>query len=173
MKLGFKESLNYFEEARQTQDQEFTIYKSSNREDNQLLYMLRFVKGTDNMTHLIEYDLTLRQIPIPDITIEGIHSKELESRMDKAGQLYDQYLARNEDPGENYIIESGNRDLQRLIDSGKEGKELGELFMFKYWPENKYEEYIPDDGLLRHKYESTLTVQVGDENTLTALQAIL
>ena len=171
LKLGFEESLNYFEEARQTQHPEFTIYKSVDRENDQLLYVLRFAKGTDDMTHLNEYDLMLRQIPIPDIIIEGIHSKELESRMDKADQLYNQYLAGNEDPSENYIIETTDKDLKRLIESGKEGKELAQLFMFKYWPDKKYEEYIPDDGLLSHKYESTITVPVRGENTLTALQA--
>jgi hypothetical protein len=171
LNLGFEKSLNYFNDYVQAADPEFTIYQSAGIEKDQLMYVLRFANGTDSVIRLLEYELTLRQIPIPDITIDGIRSKELENRMDKAEQLYNQYLAGNEDPSENYIIESGNRDLQRLIDSGKEGKELAQLFMFKYWPENKYEGYLPDDGLLRHKYESTLMVQVNGENTLTALQA--
>ncbi len=171
-RLGIRDTVPEIEYFRNINPTSFMLYSGGNPTgDDQLLYALRYNKNEKGLFQLAEYKLTLKSVPIPEVTIQGINTKELVEKMEKADELYNEYLNGNQYPEKNHVIESAHKDLEVLLDSGEKGKDIAHRFMFKYWPESEYRKYIPDDTELRQKYEAVLSVPANGNNTLTANQA--
>jgi hypothetical protein len=136
------------------------------------LYVLQF-KNENNKTLLEGYGLTMQSIVIPKMIVNGIDTAELETRMVKADNLYNDYYAFGKaiTNNENKIIESVNRDLHSLIDAGGTGREVSKLLMFKYWPENNYKKSIPDSEKLKENYQVEMQVGYSKKKMLTASES--
>src|SRR6185312_2387660 len=150
----------------------FTVIQSNKIDDDSLLYVLQF-KTTENKVMLAGYGLTMQSIVIPKDLIKEINTAELEARMVKADDLYNEYyisgkVITNEDTK---IIESGNRDLHSLLEAGGIGREVSQLLMFKYWPEQNYREFIPDAESLKRNYQVELKVVPNRGKLLTTEEA--
>ncbi|HUZ57794.1 MAG TPA: hypothetical protein VMU83_03330 [Hanamia sp.] len=150
----------------------FTVIQSNKIDDDSLLYVLQF-KTTENKVILAGYGLTMQTIVIPKVLVKGIDTAELEARMIKADDSYNEYYMSgkaitNEDTK---IIESGNRDLNSLFEAGGIGREVSQLLMFKYWPENNYREFIPDVESLKRNYQVELQVAPNRGKLLTPEEA--
>jgi len=171
-KLGFDSTTDEVESNIKAGNKNFTVIQSNKIEDDSLLYALQF-KTDENKVMLTDYGLTMRSIVIPKAMIKGIDTTELEARMIKADDLYnDYYIAdkaiTNEDTK---IIESGNRDLHSLLEAGGTGREISLLLMFKYWPETNYREFIPNAERLKENYPVELQVVPNRGKLLTAEEA--
>jgi len=150
----------------------FTVIQSNKIDDDSLLYVLQF-KTTENKVMLAGYGLTMQSIVIPKVLIKEINTAELEARMVKADDSYNEYyisgkVITNEDTK---IIESGNRDLHSLLEAGGIGREVSQLLMFKYWPEQNYREFIPDAESLKRNYQVELKVVPNRGKLLTTEEA--
>lgn len=64
-----------------TNNPAFHIYYFNQIEEDQLMYDLRFSKDAENTYQLKEYELTYKQINIPDLNIQGINTKDLEAKL--------------------------------------------------------------------------------------------
>jgi hypothetical protein len=169
-KLGFDSITDEVDRNIKAGNKNFTVIHSNKIDDDSLLYVLQF-KRKENKIMLKGYGLTMHSIVVPKVVVNGIDTAELEARMIKAGDLYnDYYIAgkaiTNEDTK---IIESGNRDLRSLLKAGGTGRELSQLLMFKYWPETNYREFIPNSEKLKENYQ--VEMQVGQNKLLTAHEA--
>ena len=171
-KLGFDSITNEVDSNIKAGNKNFTVIYSNKIDDDSLLYVLQFEKVENKIT-LAGYGLTMQSIVIPKAIIKEIDTAELEARMIKADDLYNDYYISgkaitNEDTK---IIESGKRDLQSLLEAGGTGREISQLLMFKYWPETNYREFIPDVESLKENYQVELQVVPNREKLLTAEEA--
>jgi hypothetical protein len=171
-KLGFDGIIDDVNMNIRDGNQKFLVVHSNKIDDDSLLYVLQF-KREENKIKLERYGLTMQSIVIPKVVVNGIDMAELEKRMIRADVLYNYYYSSgkvitNEDAK---IIESGNKDLYLLNESGGIGREISQLLMFKYWPETNYREFIPDTEKLKENYQ--VEMQFGDnkEKMLTASEA--
>jgi len=169
--LGFGEVVNEINSGNTNDLENFTIFHYRGIARDQLMYGLEIKKNQQNEFTLYKYVLGIRRIPIPETIIAGINTKELEAKMIKADELYNQYLSGNEDTSQNYIIKEADDTLIKLLNSGEAGKELAQLIMFKYWPEDQWERFIPDAATLRDNYETKLIVTSEDGTILSAMEA--
>jgi|GEM_PF-274792 len=171
-KLGFDSITNEVNSNINAGYKNFTVIQSNKIDDDSLLYVLQF-KTTENKVMLAGYGLTMQSIVIPKVLIKEIDTAELEARMVKADDSYNEYYISgkaitNEDTK---IIESGNRDLNSLFEAGGIGREVSQLLMFKYWPENNYREFIPDAESLKRNYQFELQIVPNGKKLLTAEEA--
>lgn len=171
-KLGFDSITDEVDSNIKTGYKIFTVIHSNKIDDDSLLYVLQF-EMAENKVMLTGYGLTMQSIVIPKVLIKGIDTAELEARMIKADDLYNDYYISgkaitNEDTK---IIESGNRDLHLLLEAGGTGREISQLLMFKYWPETNYREFIPDAESLKENYQVELQVVPNREKLITAEEA--
>lgn len=170
-KLGFGAITDEVELNARSAIQVFTVYHSKKVNNDFLMYSIHFEKADDKI-RIKNYELTMQSIVIPKTRIHGIDTTELEVRMLKADNLYNDYLARKKTtPEEIKVIESGNRDLNIIFESGGLGREIAQLFMFKYWPENEYQKFILDAGRLRENYQVELLVEKNKGKWLSASEA--
>ena len=171
-KLGFDSITEEVDSNIKAGYKNFTVIHSNKIDDDSLLYVLQF-EMAENKVILAGYGLTMQSIVIPKALIKGIDTAELEARMIKADDLYNEYYISgkeitNEDTK---IIESGNKDLHSLLEVGGAGREILQLLMFKYWPETNYREFIPNAERLKENYQVELQVVPNREKLLTAEEA--
>lgn len=171
-KLGFASITDEVKTNIKEGSSNFTVIHSDKINDDSFLYVLQF-EDYENKTRLAGYGLTMQSIVIPKITSSGINTAELEIRMIQADDLYNRYYSGEKGitQEENKIIESGNRDLDTLYQSGGTARETAQLLMFKYWPENNYKEFIPDASRLKENYQAEMTVDSDKGKMLSALEA--
>ena len=171
-KLGFDSNTDEVDSNIKAGHKNFTVIHSNKIDDDSLLYVLQFEKA-ENKVMLAGYGVTMQSIVIPKALIKGIDTAELEARMIKADDLYNDYYISgkaltNEDTK---IIESGNRDLHSLLEAGGTDREISQLLMFKYWPETNYREFIPNAERLKENYQVELQVVPDKGKLLTAEEA--
>jgi len=171
LSLGFEKIVSDIDFYKAANQESFTIFHYREIEKDQLMYALEIEKNRQNEFDFTKYVLGIRHIPIPETTIGGINSRELEDKMIKADELYNQYLNGNEDISQNHLIEEANHDLMKLYNTGRPGKEIAELIMFKYWPEDERERFINDESALRENYEAKLIVPIEGGVGLSATEA--
>ena len=171
-KLGFDGIIDEVDMNIGDGNQNFLVVHSNKIDDDSLLYVLQF-KREENKIKLEGYGLTMQSIVVPKVVVNGINTAELEVRMVKADGLYDDYysLGKVIPNDEAKIIESGNKDLYLLNESGGIGKEISQLLMFKYWPENNYRQFIADTKRLKENYQVEMQIGYGKEKMLTASEA--
>lgn len=170
-KLGFGATTKEIDMYVKAGNTNFVLIQFNKVNDDSLLYDLQIEKSENNFI-LTSYGLTMQSIAVPKEKINGIDTEELEARLMKADDLYNAYLAgKRSTKGGTQIIESGNRDLKVLFNAGGTGREIAQLLMFKYWPENNYKEFIPDAGRLKENYEVELKVKQDKGKFLTAEEA--
>ena len=159
-KLGFASITDEVKTNIKEGSSNFTVIHSDKINDDSFLYVLQF-EDYENKTRLAGYGLTMQSIVIPKITSNGINTAELEIRMIQADDLYNRYYSGEKGitQEENKIIESGNRDLDTLYQSGGTARETAQLLMFKYWPENNYKEFISDACRLKQNYQAEIIVE--------------
>ena len=172
-KLGFDSITDEVESNIKAGHKNFTVIHSNKIDDDSLLYVLQF-EIAENKVMLAGYEVTMQSIVIPKVLIKVIGTAELETRMIKADDLYNDYYISgkaitNEDTK---IIESGNRDLHSLLEAGGTGREISQLLMFKYWPETNYKEFIPNSENLKENYQVELQVVPKRGKLLTAEDGI-
>lgn len=170
--LGFKSLVKEVKMYIKAGSFELTIPQSKKVKDDSLLYLLEF-ENSGKDTKLKQYSLTLQSVKIPKAIISGINTAKLERRLIKADKFYNDYYLNNKPATneETEIIESGNRDLNLLFESGSAGRKIAELLMFKYWPESNYKEFIPDNSRLKENYQVEITIEWDNGKMLTADEA--
>lgn len=167
--LGFRKIIKEAKAFIKAGAYEFTIPQSRNIGNDSLLFVLQFDNETSQI-RLVSYELTLQSVKIPKEIIKGIDTGKLERKMIKADKLYNQYY-QDERPAskeETALIESSNKDLNLLFESGDAGREVSQLLMFKFWPESNYKEFLPDATKLKENYQVVLPVNWVNNNMLTA-----
>jgi len=169
--LGFEKLASEIDFGEANHLESFTVFHYNETSQDQLMYALRFQKNLEDEVILKEYVLGIRHIPIPEVTITGINTRELEDKMIKADELYKQYLNGNKDTSQNYLIGEATDELMKLLNSGETGKEMAQVIMFKYWPEEEWERFIEDETPLRLNYETKLFVSLNEGDMLTAMEA--
>ena len=110
-KLGFNSITDEVNSNIKAGHKNFTVIHSNKIEDDSLLYVLQF-KMTENKVMLTGYGLTMQSIVIPKVLIKEIDTTELETRMIKADDSYNDYYISGKaiTNVDTKIIESGNRD---------------------------------------------------------------
>ncbi len=171
LSLGFEKVLEEIDFNKTHNQDKFTIYHYTEKEKDQLMYILNFDKNNKDKVKLTGYMLGIRHIPIPQMTVGGITTRQLEDKLIKADELYNQYLNGNKDTGGNHLIKEANDELMNLLNQGKTGKELAHLLMFKYWPAEQWERFITNERTLIENYEAKLSVPFRDGVELTASEA--
>jgi len=147
-------------------------------EDDQLMYDLRFAKDAENTYQLKEYELTYKQISIPDLNIQGINTKDLAGKLKEVNDWYDKFLehsiensmSRQEYEKITDFIKATNNDLYKLAGIEK-GEEVAKLLMCKYFPESEYEKIFPNYQEMQRLYEHKDIFPVNDNVALTAMEA--
>jgi hypothetical protein len=170
--LGFDSIIDEVESNIRAGNKNFIVAHNNKIDDDLLLYALQFTNEKDKA--LLEgYRLRMLSIVIPKGVINGINIGELETRMMKSDNLYNDYYSSGKavTNAENKIVASVNRDLHLLSNAGGTGMEISKLLMFKYWPENNYREFIPDAERLKENYQVEIKVGYDAGKMLTASEA--
>jgi hypothetical protein len=170
--LGFRKIIKEAKAFIRAGAYEFSIPQSRNVRNDSLLYVLQFDNET-SQTRLVSYELTLQSVKIPKEIIKGIDTGKLERKMIKADKLYNQYYQDERPPSkeETVLIESANKDLNLLYESGDAGREVSQLLMFKFWPESNYREFLTDVTRLKENYQVQLPITWINHYMLTADEA--
>lgn len=170
--LGFKNCVKEVKMYIKTGSFNFIIPQSKVLNDDSLIYLLEFENSGDE-TKLKKYGLTLQSIKIPKAVIKGIDTVKLERRLVKADKFYNDHYSKDKPvtKDETEIIESTNRDIHQLFDTGGGAKEIARLLMFKFWPEDKYKQYIPNLASLKENYVAEITIDWNNGKILSADEA--
>ncbi len=170
--LGFKKIVKDARMFMRAGSFEFIIPHSRIINNDSLIYNLEF-KEVDNEIKLKKYNLTLQAIRIPKLVINGINTAKLEKRLIQADKFYNDYYSKDKPvtKEETEIIESANRDINKLFETDGTAKEIASLMMFKYWPEDNYKTYIPELAKIKENYEAEITIEWSNGNLLTADEA--
>ena len=170
--LGFKTIVKEVKMYTKAGSFNFNIPQSKVVKDDSLLYRLEFENSGDEIK-LKKYGLTLQSIKIPKAVIKGIDTVKLEKRLIKADKIYNDYYSKDKPvpKEETEIIESTNRDIHQLFDTGGAAKEIARLLMFKFWPEDKYKQYIPNLARLKENYVAEITIEWNNGKMLSADEA--
>jgi len=172
IQLGFKNSIKDVKMYIKVGSYKFSIPQSKIVKDDTLLYRLEFENSGDE-TKLKKYRLELQSIKIPKAVINGSDTAQLEKRLVKADKLYNDYYYKDipATKEETEIIDSANRDVRQLFDTGGTAKEIASLLMLKFWTEHHYKQYIPDVTKLKENYVSEITVEWSNDKMLSADEA--
>src|SRR6266498_3013080 len=146
-RLGFPERLDdmidYYSSINY---KDFSVWEFMEIERDRLRYELRFKTGNDDVCHLTDYTATLKNIHIPDVTIEGINAIDLDKRMEDVDRWTDEYYSGEYEKlsYEGYqqreeISKDTNDKVLHLSSLEGEGKDLAKLLLFKYWLDCNYE----------------------------------
>ncbi len=171
LSLGFETLVSEVDFSKAGNQNTFTIYHAKQISDDQLMYVLFFEKNYQQNFVLTQYHLGIRHIPIPELIIGGINTRELEGKIIKAEELREQFSTGKADKSQDHLIKDADDDLMQLMNKKGRGREIAKLLIFKHWPEEEWERFIKDEKSLREKYEAKLEVAVKDGQTLTADQA--
>jgi len=162
IKLGFEDAVPWIRDYRTINDPKFSIPYWQTKDNDQLRYSLNYYRNEHQYVELKDYSLTIRTIPVsPEHTA-------MDKRLQQADDLINEGLNRKLAADELDFCKQVDRELKDLY---KTDKEAAEKFMFKYWPQTVYKEYIPDDQALKEKFETSMSVMVGDLPGLDAEQA--
>lgn len=175
--LGFPERIaEQINDYMKANNQAFNIYYFNQVEEDQLMYDLRFAKSSKDTYQLTEYELTYKQVDIPDLNIQGVNTKDLEHRLKEVEGWYDRFLEENIEHSiskEEYkeitqFIEATNNDLYRLPETEK-GEAVAKLLMYKYLPQSEYEKVFQGYQEMQKQHEHKHLFPVNDDVTLTAM----
>lgn len=172
--LGFKNTIKDVKMFTRIKSFQFSIPHSKVIGDDKLMYQLEF-ENTGTEAKLRNYKLTLQSVVIPKWDLGRIELEKLERRLKKIDKLYDNYYlnGRPATEKESKLIASAEKDIQYLFDGGGIATQIAQLLMFKYWPEDKYEQYIPNLDRFKENYQRELTVDWKSGNLLSADEAYL
>lgn len=172
--LGFSERLiPAIEFYINRSEHHFQLSERERSQNEKTNYVLSFEKNLNtNEYYLKEYEGTLRIHPeIPDITVEGINSKELDARMKAidwaidhhAESLVYDYVETQE--GRKFLnsIDAILKDIDKMYQSDGIGKDATEKLMYKHWYGEPWEPNTLSLEHLRQNYEWAKTVN-GDES---------
>ncbi len=170
--LGFKNCVKEVKMYIKTGSFNFTIPQIKALKDDSLLYRLEFENSGDEIK-LKKYGLTLQSIKIPKAVIKGIDTVKLEKRLVKADKIHNDYYSKDKPvpKEETKIIESTNRDIHQLFDTGGAAKEIVRLLMFKFWLADNYKQYIPNPARLKENYVAEITIDWNNGKILSADEA--
>lgn len=177
--LGFSlrlaEEVGYYMKANK---ESLHIYYSNQINEDALMYDLHFIKSPNNTYQLREYELTCKHVDIPDLNIQGINTKELDTKLNEVSHLYDKFygedientMSRQEYQQATDFIKATNSDLYTLV-GVEEGKDVAKLLMYKHLPESEYEKFFQDYQEMQKLYEHKHVFPVSDNIALTAMEA--
>lgn len=167
--LGFKNAIKDVRMFIKVHSFEFTIPQVRALRNESLVYQLQF-EESEGVTKLKKYEAALQSVKIPKAVVNGINIAKLEKRLIQADKHYNDYYSKDKPAmkEETEIIESANNDVQKLFDSGETGREIAQLLMFKFWPEDKYKQYIAELPGIKANYLAEKTVEWNDGKILTA-----
>lgn len=143
-------------------EKDFFIVWGSQIDNDLLQYFLRFERNAADYFRLKEYELTIRSIPVPALYIS------LNEELKVADGMTNAYYSGNEMAGDYEYCMAVEKKLKELHHADPDA---AALFMFKYWPQSLYKEFIPDDSVFKQRYEVTLLVEGNGELTVTAAEA--
>lgn len=177
LSLGFPARIaEQINDYRQVNNEDFHIYYSHEIEEEQLMYNLHFTKGTGNSYQFKEYELTLKNVPIPDLNIKGINTRDLDDKLKEVDSWYNKFLdgignSMTKSAYEKVIdfMKATNNDLYQLAGL-EEGKQDAKLLMYKYFPENEYEKVFPDYKQMQELYELKHAFLVNGNTALTVME---
>jgi hypothetical protein len=170
--LGFKTIVKEVKMYAKAGSFNFNIPQSKVLKDDSLMYRLEFENSGDEIK-LKKYGLTLQSIKIPKAVIKGIDTAKLEKRLIQADKFFNDYYSKDKPvtKDETEIIDSTNRDIHQLLDTGGAAKEIARLLMLKFWPEENYKQYIPDLARLEENYVAEITIDWNNGKILSADEA--
>jgi hypothetical protein len=170
--LGFKSCVKEVKMFTKAGSFNFTIPVNKVINDDSLTYQLEFENSGDE-SKLKKYKLSLQSVKIPHGVIKGINTAKLKKCLIKADKFLNDYYSKDKPvtKKETEIIESANRDIQQLFETGGTAKEIAQLLIFKYWPEENYKQYIPDMARLNENYLAGITVEWNKGKMLSADEA--
>ena len=170
--LGFKSVVKEVKMYTKAGSYNFTIPLNKIINGNSLMYQLEFENSGDK-TKLKKYEVALQSIKIPKAVIKDINTAKLEKLLVKVDKFYNDYYSKDKPVTiqETEIIESANRDIKQLFDAGGAGKEIATLLMFKFWPEDNYKQYIPDNSILKENFLAEITIEWNNSKILSADEA--
>ena len=149
-------------------NESFSLYYSDKMNEDYLMYELLF-RRHNNSYEFNQYELSLKHIIIPPITVEGIDAIELDRKLSKVDGLYDKFLqediqmTKQEYDDNINLITTTNSTLHQLAETDK-GKEVAKILMYKYFPESEYEKFFSDYYQMQKLYEHKLAFPAqGDE----------
>ena len=174
--LGFPSSLVEELSQRIKMDSDsFSIYYSNKINDDYLMYELQFRKQ-NNSYEFNQYKLSLKDITIPAVIVEGIDAIELDKRLAKVDSLYDKFLqediqiTKQEYDDNIKLITTTNSTLHRLAEM-EQGKDVAKILMYKYFPESEYEKLFSDYREMQKLYEHVSAFPAQRDEAITALEA--
>src|ERR1035437_9265777 len=178
--LGFDERIfSALEFYMQYPQQNFVLLEKQRTENERIQYTLHFEKNQSGNYDFKSYDAMLRICPpIPDLTIRGINTKELDALMKKFDWSFDQHtedvvherLQTPKGRTELSEIERIMNHIHRLHNSTP-GKDASEKLMFKHWMDTPYEPNVFSLDHLKQKHEWKCTVNVYGTIGLTKTQS--
>lgn len=170
--LGFKNLVKEVKLYIKAKSFHFIIPQSKTVKNDSLMYLLEFENSGDD-TKLKKFGLTLQSVKIPKAVVKGIDIAKLEKHLVKVDKFYNDYYSSDKPvtKEETETIESTNRNIHQLFDTGGAAKEIAKLLMFKFWPEDKYEQYIPDLAKLKENYQAEIVVEWSNGKMLSAEEA--
>lgn len=170
--LGFKAVIKEVKMYTRAGSYNFTIPQSKILNDDSLMYQLEF-ENSGSGTKLKKYNVALQSVKIPKTIINSINIGRLEKRLAKADKFYNDYYSKDKPVTKEQTerIESANKDVKQLFDSGGIGKEIATLLMFKFWPEENYKQYIPDPARLKENYTDAIAIEWNNGTILSADEA--
>lgn len=156
----------------------FHLYYVYQFKDDEVLFELRFIKQANAKYQLREYKLTCKQVPIPELDIQGINTKDLDKKLNKVNALYNRYyggnmentMSRQEHEQASDFIKVVNSDLHKLT-VVEEGREAAKLLMYKYLPESEYTKSFQNYPEMQKLYEHKYLFPVNNSKALTAKEA--
>ena len=178
--LGFNDKLlgavEYYVKYPQ---EKFMLLDKYRTENERTHYALHFERNEGGSYDFKTYDALLRICPpIPEKTISGINTKELDDLMKKYDWSFDQHT--EDIVNERLLTPAGRRELSEIertinhihrLHNNPQGKEVSEKLMFKYWMDTPYEPNVFSLDHLKEQHEFKCTVNVFGTVGLTKDQA--
>jgi hypothetical protein len=172
--LGFSKAIKDVRMFTTIKSYEFTIPQSKKVDNDKLLCQLQF-ENAGNETKLKNYRLMVQSVSIPKWELGRINLEKLEKQLIKVDKFYDEYYLNDKQANDKQIkeIELAEKDILYLYDGGGVATQMAQLLMFKYWPEDKYRQYIPNLERFNENYQREITFEWSNGNLLTADEAYL
>lgn len=170
--LGFEDAVKDVKMFIKIKSFEFSVPVIKKLGDDKLMYQLDF-ESAGNDIRLKNYKLTLQSIAIPKWDIAGMNVERLERRLMKIDKIYDNYYSKGKPASEKESkqIELSEKDIHYLFNAGGVANEIAQLIMFKYLPEDRYQQYVAHPNRLKENYQRELTVGWNNGNMLSAQEA--
>ncbi|MGC4102304.1 hypothetical protein [Ferruginibacter sp.] len=167
--MGFEKAINEAVGFGLKGVDDFHIALYQRQKDEFLQYALFFHTNSKKEIKLVEVELEITSIAIPEKTIGGLDIKELEARLYKSEGLNVLSPASRMDAPKKDITFSAISDLGQLYSHSKEGKAAAELLMFKF-NQHLGIGFSPIDFAFVRQHVSTVTINGKDLIGLTATQ---